>query len=127
MTSFFRLFIDDPIGTDRVAAALAGDFECPNQKNRKYAHEEFCDTYWDCREGEAIESVCPDGLVFDSTRRKNLDPCDNPYNVDCEDLVKFSRKFAGAGAHCFIIEIPIVTAFLAVELSVSRGFCFAPV
>jgi len=71
---------------------LADGFQCPNKKNRRYAHEEYCDLYWECKDGEATEVQCPDGLVFDPRRRAGRDPCDNPFNVDCEDLEVFSHE-----------------------------------
>jgi len=74
------------------ASALADGFQCPNSKNRKYAHHTYCDRYWDCRNGVATEGLCADGLVFDSRRRPGRDPCDNSYNVDCGDLELFSQE-----------------------------------
>ncbi|KAG6438545.1 hypothetical protein O3G_MSEX000056, partial [Manduca sexta] len=52
-----------------------------------FADAEQCDKYYECRNGEIIEKLCPDGMVFN-----DYDPldekCDLPFNLDCSQRPK---------------------------------------
>ena len=65
-------------------------FQCP-KKDGQYSDEKYCDKFYVCKEGVAEEQLCPDGLVFDQTKRQ-INKCDYPYNVDCEDRDEIFRK-----------------------------------
>jgi hypothetical protein len=41
-----------------------------------------CDKYYECKEGEVIEHVCADGLVFDE-RSKEFPICSFPFSINC--------------------------------------------
>jgi hypothetical protein len=41
-----------------------------------------CDLYYKCKQGEAEEILCPDGLVFDDGNPIQA-RCDIPANVEC--------------------------------------------
>jgi hypothetical protein len=34
----------------------------------QFAHSKRCDLFWNCYEGRAFRSKCPEGQLFDSTR-----------------------------------------------------------
>ena len=56
-------------------------------------HEDQCDRYYVCIDGEAEELLCEDGLVFDPFKKTDY-KCDLPSLVDCsgrEQLRKNSR------------------------------------
>ena len=59
----------------------AAQFECP-ARDGQYIHEEQCDKYYVCIDGEAEEMLCEDGLVFDPFKRTDY-KCDLPSLVDC--------------------------------------------
>lgn len=57
------------------------------EPNGVYEDPEQCDKYYECYDGEAIERLCPDGLVFDFSLRKK-EPCDHYFNVPCGNRLK---------------------------------------
>lgn len=63
--------------------AGAQNFKCP-PKDGQYEDPVQCDMYYECVDGQAVQKLCPDGLVFDPTIRK-INKCDQPFNVDCGD------------------------------------------
>lgn len=59
---------------------------CP-EPNGYFADAEQCDKYYQCRDGQITEKLCPDGMVFndyDSDQEK----CDLPFNIDCSKRPK---------------------------------------
>merc|ERR1711980_29894 len=66
------------VGSIVLASA---QFECP-ARDGQYIHEEQCDKYYVCIDGEAEEMLCEDGLVFDPFKRTDY-KCDLPSLVDC--------------------------------------------
>lgn len=58
------------------------EFQCP-QKPGFYPDPVQCDLYYHCtKEGEIVEKLCPDGLLFDDSKSSH-EKCDNSVNVDC--------------------------------------------
>lgn len=51
-----------------------------------------CDRYYECKDFELAEKLCPDGLVFADTGNGE-GRCDFPFNVDCKDRPEL-RKFS---------------------------------
>lgn len=74
----------------------AQHFKCPNDRYGLYADDIQCDKFYECNDGVAETKLCPDGLVFDETIRKE-NKCDQPFNVDCGDRVETRKSFT-----CFI-------------------------
>ncbi|CAG7822498.1 unnamed protein product, partial [Allacma fusca] len=59
-----------------------GNFSCTD--NGAYPHEELCEYYYDCWEGQATLCRCTDELLFDLV----YDGCNYPEQVDCGDRVR---------------------------------------
>jgi len=55
--------------------------ECP-QENGFFADALQCDRYYECVDGEVLEKLCPDGLVFDETSHSYA-KCSFPFSIDC--------------------------------------------
>ncbi|GLH10772.1 Uncharacterized protein GBIM_15671 [Gryllus bimaculatus] len=66
-----------------------GAFQCP-AKDGQYEDPKQCDKFYDCDGGVPTEKLCPDGLVFDPTIRKQ-NKCDQPFNVDCGDRIELQK------------------------------------
>lgn len=75
------------IAVATLALANAQHFKCPNDRYGLYADDIQCDKFYECNDGVAETKLCPDGLVFDETIRKE-NKCDQPFNVDCGDRVE---------------------------------------
>jgi hypothetical protein len=68
----------------RVAGHVASaQFKCP-EKTGYFPDPVQCDLYYKCKQGEAEETLCPDGLVFDDSNPSQA-RCDIPPNVECGD------------------------------------------
>lgn len=51
-----------------------------------FAHEEYCDYYYECDgQGEVIVQSCPNGLAFSGQKRGLIQNCDYPHRVGCPD------------------------------------------
>lgn len=52
-----------------------------------FAHEEYCDYYYECDEAtdEPLLQACPNGLAFAGFRRGLTSHCDYPHRVSCPD------------------------------------------
>ena len=49
------------------------------------AHEDQCDLYYECYEGQGFLTSCPNGLVYGGEGRFGLiGNCDYPHNVNCQ-------------------------------------------
>ncbi|KAJ2946524.1 hypothetical protein O0L34_g12578 [Tuta absoluta] len=64
-------------------AAAAGDAICVS-RNAYYPIELSCDGYYECKEGQAAEMLCPDGLHFNPRAVWPEYPCSYPMDVTCE-------------------------------------------
>lgn len=64
--------------------------QCP-EPNGFFADAEQCDKYYQCSDGEIIEKLCPDGMVFNDYSHE-YEKCDLPFNIDCSQRPKL-RKF----------------------------------
>lgn len=71
--------------------------DCPSDDPRGlFAHDLFCDVYWDCSAGKTglgVFTLCPNGLVFSPQRYENTnldEPCDYPINVNCTGYELYS-------------------------------------
>ncbi|RZC38876.1 cuticular protein analogous to peritrophins 3-B [Asbolus verrucosus] len=60
--------------------------QCP-EPNGFFADAEQCDKYYDCRDGEITEKLCPDGMVFNDYSSE-YEKCDLPFNIDCTSRPK---------------------------------------
>lgn len=61
-----------------------------------FAHEEYCDYYYECDEAtdEPLLQACPNGLAFAGFRRGLTSHCDYPHRVSCPDGTRvIGRKF----------------------------------
>jgi len=60
---------------------------CRNNRNAgMFAHEEYCDYYYECDgNGEVIVQACPNGLAYSGPRRGLISNCDYPHRVGCPD------------------------------------------
>ncbi|KAJ8734241.1 hypothetical protein PYW07_014792 [Mythimna separata] len=54
--------------------------DCP--EDGFFADAEQCDKYYECRAGNIIEKLCPDGMVFNDYSSQE-EKCDLPFNLDC--------------------------------------------
>lgn len=60
----------------------ADEFQCP-EKAGFYPDQLQCDLYYHCtKDGELVEKLCPDGLLFDDSNPSH-EKCDTSINVDC--------------------------------------------
>ncbi|XP_038209139.1 protein obstructor-E [Zerene cesonia] len=62
-----------------------------------FADAEQCDKYYECRNGEIIEKLCPDGMVFNDYN-PNDEKCDLPFNIDCSQRPKLQTPIPAL--HC---------------------------
>jgi len=54
---------------------------CP-EKNGFFADALQCDRYYECKDFNITDKLCPDGMVFADL---SIERCDFPFNVDCKD------------------------------------------
>ena len=77
------------------AAGLQGRDACKSGA-KTVAHEDQCDLYYECYEGQGFLTSCPNGLVYGGEGRFGLiGMCDYPHNVNCvgrEGRSKFSAS-----------------------------------
>lgn len=53
-------------------------------KTRTSAHEDQCDAYYECYDGQPVVQYCPNGLVYHGKSNRGLfGVCDYDFNVDC--------------------------------------------
>lgn len=60
----------------------AQGFECPSKEKEQFPDPIQCDKYYDCVNGTATPTLCPDGLVFDKNITRFF-KCDHPFKVNC--------------------------------------------
>lgn len=94
---YIHLCYDDN-NNDTFIFTVQADFKCP-QKHGVYEDPKQCDKFYECDEGQAVEKLCPDGLVFDPLNRK-INKCDQPFNVDCGDRLEL-RKLSSIAINRF--------------------------
>lgn len=58
---------------------------CKTGKRSLFPHEEYCDYYYECVNGEAIVQTCPNGLAFAGHQKGLAQNCDYPHRVGCPD------------------------------------------
>lgn len=71
--------------------ADAQKYNCPNDKYGVYPDPVQCDKFYECADGVSTVKLCPDGLVFDETIRKE-NKCDQPFNVECGDRTEMRKS-----------------------------------
>jgi len=88
--SFQRVKLQPIVLLLLVAAAAIGltkaqDYvdECP-EPNGLYADAVQCDRYYECKDGQISDKLCPDGLVFDESSTVYA-KCSFPFSVNCTD------------------------------------------
>lgn len=65
------------------------------QKRTMFPHEEYCDYYYECVNGEAIVQTCPNGLAFAGQQKGLASNCDYPHRVGCPDGSRvMGRKYS---------------------------------
>ncbi|KAJ8734279.1 hypothetical protein PYW07_014830 [Mythimna separata] len=69
-----------------VTFASCSQVEDPcKTKSRVVADDKYCDKYWECDNGQAIQYDCPNGLVFAGKHRGVTEGCDYPWRSNyCE-------------------------------------------
>ena len=77
---FFRF-----IGSTQARAGPNAQQLCKNGKRTMFPHEEYCDYYYECINGEAIVQTCPNGLAFAGHQKGLNSNCDYPHRVGCPD------------------------------------------
>lgn len=81
-----------------VTGLHQGASQCPEPNSRAPLGNQ-CDAYIECRDGQARELLCPDGLVFNEKKTKlNRYPCDYPVEVDCGSRSQLQP--ANPSEHC---------------------------
>ncbi|XP_068216759.1 protein obstructor-E-like isoform X2 [Palaemon carinicauda] len=69
-----------------AGAAMGQRLDPCKTKTRTSAHEDQCDAYYECFDGQAVLQTCPNGLVYLGKRTQGLfGVCDYDFNVDCSD------------------------------------------
>ncbi|GIY54113.1 protein obstructor-E, partial [Caerostris extrusa] len=53
------------------------------KENGLFAHDQYCDYYYECENGVAQEKACPNGLAFAGKGRGLIGGCDYPHRVGC--------------------------------------------
>ncbi|CAD6220216.1 GSCOCG00011552001-RA-CDS [Cotesia congregata] len=67
------------------------------ESNGYFPDREQCDKYYDCRDGQFTEKLCPDGLVFNDFSPQH-EKCDLPFGVDCTR--RPNRQSPQSSQHC---------------------------
>uniref|UniRef100_A0A0P4W9Q1 Chitin-binding type-2 domain-containing protein n=1 Tax=Scylla olivacea TaxID=85551 RepID=A0A0P4W9Q1_SCYOL len=83
-----------------TAGIAAGQFADPcKTKTRTSAHEDQCDLYYECFNGQPVLQECPNGLVYHGKRTQGLfGVCDYDFMVDCTG--RPARNPPISGDHC---------------------------
>ncbi|XP_003745290.1 protein obstructor-E [Galendromus occidentalis] len=68
-----------------VTAQRAADNKNCKKPDGLFPHDQYCDYYFDCQNGEAILQACPNGLAFAGKKKGLLENCDYPHKVGCPD------------------------------------------
>ncbi|XP_022694380.1 protein obstructor-E-like isoform X1 [Varroa jacobsoni] len=72
-----------------VAVAVSGQRVADSKHCKKpdglFPHDQYCDYYYDCQDGEAVLQACPNGLAFAGKKKGLLENCDYPHKVGCPD------------------------------------------
>ncbi len=77
----FLLLLGSSAHAQDDLGAINFDFDCP-ERNGRFPDSEQCDLYYLCEDGVAEPLLCPDGHLFDYSRR-NHEGCRLPHGVDC--------------------------------------------
>ncbi|KAI5633474.1 chitin binding peritrophin-A domain-containing protein [Phthorimaea operculella] len=69
-----------------ITMASCAQVEDPcKTKSRVVADDKYCDKYWECDNGQAIQYDCPNGLVWAGKHRGVTEGCDYPWRSNyCE-------------------------------------------
>ncbi|CAL1275518.1 unnamed protein product [Larinioides sclopetarius] len=51
--------------------------------NGLFPHDQYCDYYYECQNGNAKEVACPNGLAFAGKAKGLIQNCDYPHRVGC--------------------------------------------
>ena len=73
------------IGSTQARAGPNAQQLCKNGKRTMFPHEEYCDYYYECINGEAIVQSCPNGLAFAGHQKGLNSNCDYPHRAGCPD------------------------------------------
>lgn len=68
-----------------VTAQRAADNKNCKKPDGLFPHDQYCDYYYDCQDGEAVLQACPNGLAFAGKKKGLLENCDYPHKVGCPD------------------------------------------
>lgn len=86
------------VEAQRAPSQAALNF-CRSSKGKSgavFAHEEFCDYYYECdpANDEPVLQACPNGLAFAGKGRGLTGACDYPHRVSCPDGTRtIGRKY----------------------------------
>lgn len=76
-------------------------FDCSTaEPNGFFPDLEQCDLYYECVDGVATPTLCPDGLMFDDTNSIDA-KCDYPFNVKCGDREYVQEPEEGIDKRCY--------------------------
>merc|ERR1719369_302238 len=69
-----------------LGTAMAQFSDPCKSKTRTSAHETQCDAYYECFNQDAVLQYCPNGLVYNGSKKRGLiGVCDYDHKVDCFD------------------------------------------
>jgi len=77
-------------------------FDCrkDGEPNGFFPDPEQCDLYYECVDGIATPTLCPDGLMFDD--RSSIEAkCDYPFNTDCGAREYVQEPEEGIDERCY--------------------------
>ncbi|XP_076351960.1 protein obstructor-E-like [Tachypleus tridentatus] len=81
---------------------------CLGQRSRElkcsedglFPHEQYCDYYYECKDGIKTLQECPNGLVFRGKRRGLYENCDYPKRAGCPDGIRTIGQSPIETDHC---------------------------
>ena len=80
----YQDFRSRPGGNNGGGLGLRGRDACQSGA-KTVGHEEQCDLYYECYEGQGFLTSCPNGLMYGGEGRFGLlGNCDYPHNVNCQ-------------------------------------------
>ena len=91
---------------------------CKNGKRTMFPHEEYCDYYYECVNGEAIVQTCPNGLAFAGQQKGLASNCDYPHRVGCPDGSRVMGRKCSFSSYTSYISINLKLQCFCVSFDV---------
>ncbi len=94
-TNSYNDFRSRPGSNNGGGLGLRGRDACQSGA-KTVGHEEQCDLYYECYEGQGFLTSCPNGLMYGGEGRFGLlGNCDYPHNVNCQGREGKSKPSLG--------------------------------